>query len=97
MRRKHGKGRGKKKKEKKKLREPVIGPLTESDAWMQMFEENITVEVVGKIGGPELENYLVDLAFQLWQARPIPDKEAERPPETPGKSPRGDLGPSSKA
>ncbi len=80
MRRKHGKGRGKK-KEKKKLREPFIGPLTESDAWMQMFEENITVEhkKFRKADLPAIQDYLADLAIQLWLARPSSDRGTEVP------------------
>jgi len=80
MRRKQGKRRGKK-KEKKKLREPVIGPLTESNARMQMFEENITVEHK-KIKGAELSpirDYLAELAIQLWLARPSSDRGTEAP------------------
>jgi hypothetical protein len=80
MRRKHGKGRGKK-KEKKKLREPVIGPLTELDARMLMFEGNITVEhkKIRRADWPAIQDYLADLAIQLWLARPSADRSTEVP------------------
>ena len=80
MRGKHGKRRGKK-KGKKKLREPVIGPLTESSAWMQMFEEKITVEhkKIKRADLPPIRDYLAELAIQLWLARPSSDRGTEAP------------------
>lgn len=53
----------------------TFGPETEAEAFARLLEENVDVEIVGTIGGPELEDYLAEVAIMLWLARPAEEEQ----------------------
>ena len=55
----------------------TFGPPTEAEHFARQLEENVEVEIVGTIGGPELEDYLAELAIMLWLARPAVEEKKE--------------------
>jgi hypothetical protein len=55
----------------------TFGPPTEAEMFARLLEENVEVEIVGTIGGPELEDYLAELAIMLWMARPAAEEKKE--------------------
>jgi len=53
----------------------TFGPPTEAEQFARQLEENVVVEIVGTPGGPELEDYLAELAIMLWLARPAAEEK----------------------